>query len=71
MTDTTRTNRTPPTTSWTGRPSFLIRVDYLYGNNGWVSAIVQDENGDSISIYADSGYEQVDNGTERTARQSI
>jgi len=62
---------TTPTTTRTGRPKSTIWIDYLYGNNWWVSANVEDENWDAISIYADSWYEEIYNGTVWTERASI
>lgn len=68
---TSRTGRTEPTTTRTSRPKSTLWIDYLYGNNGWVSANVEDEIGTAISIYADSGYQEVSSGTTRTPRPSI
>ena len=59
-----------PTTTRTGRPKSTVWIDYLFWNNDWVSANVEDENWE-ISIYADSGYQEKYAGTERSPRASI
>lgn len=69
---TTRTGRTPiDNTTWTSRPRMTKWLDYLFGNNQWVSATIQDENWEGISIYADSWYEEVPSWTIRTKRTPI
>lgn len=68
---TSRTSRTTPTTTRSERSSFKIWIDYLLWNNWWSNQIVEDETWESISIYADSWYTQIDNSTSRTARTPI
>lgn len=53
------------------RTSFTTWIDYLFWNNWGVNQIVEDENGEAISIYADSGYEEIANNTDRTQRTPI
>lgn len=69
---TTRTKRTPSTVgTWTIRPKPIKWLDYLYWNNNWIFAIIQDENWENISIYANSWYEQVNDWTIRTRRTPV
>lgn len=65
--------RTEQTTSWDIRvsPVKVVWIDYLYGDNQWVSAIVEDQDWNDISIYANSWYEQVGFWTQWTKRSSI
>lgn len=68
---TERTGRTKPSTTWSARPKFTKWIDYLFWNNQWTNAIVQDENWENISIFADSWYELIDSWTEYTTRTKI
>lgn len=67
---TTRTGRTPTSTTRTRRTLLTKWLDYLFGDNQWTSAIVEDENW-PISIYADSWYEEVSSWTSRTKRTPV
>lgn len=68
---TSRNRKWTVSTNWNIRESFTIWIDYLFGNNWWTNQIVEDETGEEISIYANSGYESIQNDTQRTKRTSI
>ena len=72
MTPTSRTKRTPEAVpTWTIRPTPTKWLDYLYGNNQGVFGVVQDENWEDISIFANSWYEEVPSWTIWTKRTAI
>jgi hypothetical protein len=68
---TTYTPRTRPTTTYTARPRLTKWIDYLFGDNQGVEAIVQDQDWNDISIFADTWYEQVTSWASRTGRTRI